>query len=46
MNSAAQILAALRSTEHGVSGTDLCRQLEVSRAAQRESATMPMKSTL
>ena len=33
MNPAAQILAALRSTEHGVSGTDLCHQLGVSRAA-------------
>jgi len=33
MNPAVQILAALRSTEHGVSGTDLCHQLGVSRAA-------------
>ena len=33
MNAAAQILSALRSTEHGVSGADLCRHLGVSRAA-------------
>ena len=33
MNSVAQILAMLRSTEHGVSGADICRHLGVSRAA-------------
>lgn len=33
MNTAAQILATLRSTEHGVSGSDLCRRLHISRAA-------------
>ena len=33
MNATAQILSALRSTEHGVSGADLCRHLGVSRAA-------------
>ena len=33
MNTAAQILATLRSTEHGVSGSYLCRRLHISRAA-------------
>ena len=33
MNAPAKILAALRGSTHGVSGTELCQQLGVSRAA-------------